>query len=417
MRGNKFKLSGSVLALLLVPSVAYGQSQVQPVVVNGTTASGALTTCPVGSGATAACPLPVSGTFSAAIAGFHPVAGATANLASVTTASSDVALPAGADIVVTNTGAADVQFRITTGAGTAVTTDQTLKSGAATGLHLSGETHISAITKTGSSSLNIQGGSGLASGYGGGGSSSGSSTVAIDQTTPGTTNGVYVNNTPSVNATIVAPFGSAVSASSIPVVVASDQAAIPVTSGVAQGSTTSGQTGALVQGAVTTAAPTYSNATTRPLSLDVAGNTRTLDSQSGTWTVQPGNTPNTAPWLVQAVPGTATGLSFATITAANSTNATNLKNAAGQLYHITAYNNSATLAWVSFYNTAGTPTCGTGIVYQAMIPANSTSGAGVVEDIADGLTFTTGIGYCITTGIAGTGSVAATSYVVNFGYR
>ena len=42
----------------------------------------------------------------------------------------------------------------------------------------------------------------------------------------------------------------------------------------AQGSTTSGQSGPLVQGAVTTAAPTYTDATTAPLSLDTSGNLR-----------------------------------------------------------------------------------------------------------------------------------------------
>jgi hypothetical protein len=42
----------------------------------------------------------------------------------------------------------------------------------------------------------------------------------------------------------------------------------------AQGSTTSGQTGSLVQGAVTVGAPTYTAATTDPLSLDTSGNMR-----------------------------------------------------------------------------------------------------------------------------------------------
>lgn len=45
--------------------------------------------------------------------------------------------------------------------------------------------------------------------------------------------------------------------------------------GVAQGSTTSGQNGDLVQGAVTTAAPTYVTAQTSPLSLTTAGALRT----------------------------------------------------------------------------------------------------------------------------------------------
>lgn len=44
--------------------------------------------------------------------------------------------------------------------------------------------------------------------------------------------------------------------------------------GVAQASTTSGQSGPLVQGAVTTGAPTYTNSQTSPLSLDPTGNLR-----------------------------------------------------------------------------------------------------------------------------------------------
>jgi len=122
---------------------------------------------------------------------------------------------------------------------------------------------------------------------------------------------------------------------------------------VSQGSTTSGEKGPLVQGAVTTGSPTYSTAQTSPLSLTTAGALRVdgsattqpvsgtvtanqgtspwvnnitqfggtnistgtgasgagiprvtvsndsniLSTQSGTWTVQPGNTANTTPWL------------------------------------------------------------------------------------------------------------------------
>lgn len=44
--------------------------------------------------------------------------------------------------------------------------------------------------------------------------------------------------------------------------------------GLAQGSTTSGQSGSLVMGAVTTSAPTYTTAQTSPLSLDTSGSMR-----------------------------------------------------------------------------------------------------------------------------------------------
>lgn len=88
----------------------------------------------------------------------------------------------------------------------------------------------------------------------------------------------------------------------------------------AQASTTSGQSGSLIQAAVTTAAPTYTTGTTDPLSLTTAGALRVDGSattqpvsgtvaatQSGTWTVQPGNTANTTPWLVTVSTALPTG--------------------------------------------------------------------------------------------------------------
>jgi fibronectin-binding autotransporter adhesin len=91
------------------------------------------------------------------------------------------------------------------------------------------------------------------------------------------------------------------------------------------GSTTSGQSGALALGAVTTAAPTYTTDQSNALSLQTDGalraavtNTVTVAShavtnagtfavqaaQSGTWTVQPGNTANSTAWLVTGTGGT-----------------------------------------------------------------------------------------------------------------
>ena len=53
-----------------------------------------------------------------------------------------------------------------------------------------------------------------------------------------------------------------------------------VNGALTQGSTTSGQNGTLIQGAVTTAAPSYTNAQTSPLSLTTAGALRTQDTGS-----------------------------------------------------------------------------------------------------------------------------------------
>lgn len=61
--------------------------------------------------------------------------------------------------------------------------------------------------------------------------------------------------------------------------------------GVAQGSTTSGQTGVLSQGAVTTAAPAYTTAQTSPFSLTLTGDLRTqaqgVDASGATITARP----------------------------------------------------------------------------------------------------------------------------------
>lgn len=51
---------------------------------------------------------------------------------------------------------------------------------------------------------------------------------------------------------------------------------------VAQGSATSGQSGSLVQSATTTAAPTYTTATTNPLSSDTSGNLRVIATGAAT---------------------------------------------------------------------------------------------------------------------------------------
>ena len=103
-----------------------------------------------------------------------------------------------------------------------------------------------------------------------------------------------------------------------------------------------------------------------------------------------------------------------TLTSAASTNATSVKASAANLYNITLTNNSATGAFLSFYNTAGVPTCGTGIIYQTYV---SGTGVPTTEHFPVPLPFGTGLGICLTTGIAGTGAVAASAYTVSLNYK
>src|SRR6516165_8566062 len=235
-------------------------------------------------------------------------------------------------------------------------------------------------------------------------------------------------------------------------------------------STTAGQSGPLVMGAVTTAAPTYTTAQTNPLSLTTTGLLRVDGSgatqpisgsitvsgtttvsgtvtanqggapwtmkpdgtawtqtgtsanvnvtnasipvtgtfwqatqpvsgtvaatQSGTWTVQPGNTANTTPWLVmKALTAASNGLTSTRVVAAATTNATSLKASAGNIAAIDLFNVAAYAVFLKLYNKASAPTVGTDTpVWTIPIPASG----GFSIDFSQGEYFSTGIAFAIT---------------------
>ena len=142
-------------------------------------------------------------------------------------------------------------------------------------------------------------------------------------------------------------------------------------------------------------------------------------TQSGTWTVQPGNTANTTPWLVTDTPATSGGLSVSRTLSAASTNATSVKASAGQVYSIMAHNTNAAVRYLKLYNKASAPTVGTDTpVLTFPIPGN-TAGAGFALNVDKGIAFGTGIALALTTGVADadTGAVAANEIVVNLLYK
>lgn len=153
---------------------------------------------------------------------------------------------------------------------------------------------------------------------------------------------------------------------------------------------------------------TINNATgASAVNIQDGGNTITVD---GTVSVT-GST-------IQDIPATSGGLSKFHLVGAATTNQTNIKNGAGQVYGITAFNVAATPAYLKFHNTAGTPTAGAGVTDTFLIPGN-TAGAGVVINIDKGIVFGTGIGITITAGIADadTTAIAASNVVVNVYYK
>lgn len=202
-----------------------------------------------------------------------------------------------------------------------------------------------------------------------------------------------------------------------------------------QGSTTSGQKGFLELGAVTTAAPSYTTAQSSPLSLNTSGGLRVDGSgvtqpvsgtlsvnalptgsntigavnQNGTWTVQPGNTPNTTAWLVQTIPGTANGWSVNSQTGLTNTKVA-VKASAGLFGGYMIFNPNSSVIYVQVFDVASASvTLGT-TTPTYVIPIPATAGANL--EIRNGVTHSTAITLAATT--TATGSTAPSTALTGF---
>jgi hypothetical protein len=115
------------------------------------------------------------------------------------------------------------------------------------------------------------------------------------------------------------------------------------------------------------------------------------------------------------VPATSGGLSTFHLAAAASTNATNIKASAGQLYGYMISNTSAAYTYLCFHNTAGTPTAGASIFFKIGIPAG---GAANVE-FSNGIAFSTGIAISTVTGApdSNTTAIALSDQIINLFYK
>ena len=177
---------------------------------------------------------------------------------------------------------------------------------------------------------------------------------------------------------------------------------------------------------------------TQPVSI--AATVAVSATQTGTWTVQPGNTANTTPWLstinqggnsaavkaastgaaaadpslvvnvspnsppmamtqsgtwtVQRIQSAAnTNLTQTRVVAAATTNATSLKASAGNIAAIDLFNVASYMVFLKLYNKASAPTVGTDTpVWTIPIPASG----GFSIDFSQGEYFSTGIAFAIT---------------------
>ncbi len=174
----------------------------------------------------------------------------------------------------------------------------------------------------------------------------------------------------------------------------------PASPGVAQGSTTAGQTGTLVQGAVTTASPTYVTAQTSPLSLTTSGLLRSaIYTAAGTAFAADvsGN------FLARIVTTALGGHTIGRVMSAATTNATSLKASSGNLYGIHLHNSGAATVFFKLYNKASAPTVGTDTPVTTVSIA---AGARVDIDNVQGSAFATGIAYAITNLVADSDTTA-----------
>jgi hypothetical protein len=184
----------------------------------------------------------------------------------------------------------------------------------------------------------------------------------------------------------------------------------------AQASTTSGQTGTLVQCAVTTAAPTYTTATTNPINCDTAGNQRVTVTNAN---------PNGRAVSGSSAPVVMTpALTTFHLIAAATTNATSVKGSAATLYSCQLSGVGSTPAFLKIYNKATAPTVGTDTpVKTLIIPAASTAangaGSNIIFGSGGGLTLGTGFALAVTGVItdADTTAVAASTFAINCDYE
>lgn len=182
---------------------------------------------------------------------------------------------------------------------------------------------------------------------------------------------------------------------------------------------TSVQSSALPSGAATAA-----NQTTANTSLATIATNSASAIPAGTNVIGKVGIDQTTPGTtnaVQQVPGTSGGLTVTTFEPGASDNHTNLKNGAGQVYSITAFNNSATINYLRLYNAAsGFNGCNsaTNLVAVYQIPGN-TSGAGFILYNGIGIPFSTGISYCVVSayGQSTTTSATASAIDINIGYK
>jgi hypothetical protein len=119
---------------------------------------------------------------------------------------------------------------------------------------------------------------------------------------------------------------------------------------------------------------------------------------------------------VTLTPSATGGISSSRTVSAATTNATNVKTSGGTVYGFLASNINAAVRYLKLYDKASAPTVGTDTpVATVVLPIGGTSS----HSFPHGISFTNGISFALTTGIADsdTAAVSANEHVVHLFYK
>lgn len=135
----------------------------------------------------------ISGSFSGTVSPYAP--GNTYASLAVSNVTSNVALPAGATVVIYNTGTVGAYVKLGAVGVTAATTNDYVPANSVIAFTVGANTFLAGITASGTTTLNISGGSGVFSGFGGGSQAGGGGTSSTFAAAfPGTGTAIGVKN-------------------------------------------------------------------------------------------------------------------------------------------------------------------------------------------------------------------------------
>jgi hypothetical protein len=224
--------------------------------------------------------------------------------------------------------------------------------------------------------------------------------VAIDQTTPGTTNAVRTTNWP----TTVDTNSGNKSASTPRFVIATDQPNLttPLNINTAQVNGVTTSTGAGAVGTGSQRVSVGQDTTT------IAGSAPGTAGTPSTNVVTVQGASSMTPVQTTSVVGTTGGATASFLQPAASDNHATIKNGAGTLYGAVMFNNSVTINYLRYYN-AGTGFNGCNSATNLIAQFQVLPSGGAAIQVPVGIAFSTGLSICVTSGYATTDTTNATA--------